>query len=381
MEFERIRGRVEKLRRLMEENGMDAFVLFVFERLNSESCHYISGFRGSSAVVVIDGWRELLVTDGRYRTQATQQSPFELSTLTGIPLPEFVVKLVNEQGYQCVGFESEKVFHSIVEGYLRKTRTEWKDASSLVPFLRRTKDASEVDAIRRAGLIARRAYGKALEQAREGMTEAEFEGILLREIKAAGGEKGWAHDDFVVVSGERGALCHGRATQRPFAVGDTVTVDYGAMVDGYMCDVTRNFAIGRVQPRALEIGQTLVKAYQAAAAALRPGALGKDIDAVARKVIAEAGFEENFLHGLGHGLGLEIHEPPRLSLLSKDVLQVGDVVTIEPGIYIEGWGGLRVEDDYLVTEQGASPLTHNGFADEEQFYGPSRWSGVELITR
>jgi Xaa-Pro aminopeptidase len=359
MQSDAIRGRVEKLRGLMRQNGLDAFVLFVFERQNSESCHYISGFRGSSAALLIDGKREMLITDGRYQTQAAAQSPFTLTIQMDVPLSEFIVRLVTENGYGIVGFESEKLSHAVVENALKKARTEWKDASALIPLLRRTKDAAEAGAIRRAGVIARKAYDKALREVKAGMTEVEFDSRVLCEIKREGGEKGWTHDDFIVVSGERGAMCHGRATARPFARGDTVTLDYGVTVDGYMCDITRNFAVGEAQERALALGRILVEAHRAAAAILRPGVSGKEVDATARKIIAAAGYEKNFIHGLGHGLGLEVHEAPRLSHLSKDIWQSGDVVTVEPGIYIEGWGGLRVEDDYLITEDGAECLTQS----------------------
>jgi Xaa-Pro aminopeptidase len=359
MRFDVIRNRVTKLRALMEERGVEAFVLIVLERLNSESCHYISGFRGSSAALVIDGKREMLITDGRYQTQAALQSPFALTVQTKVPLPDFVASVVAENGYKSVGFESEKLFHNIAEGLLKKVPVHWKDASALIPFLRRTKGAIEVDAIKRAGVIARKAYDKILSRVYVGMTEVEFDSSLLYEIKMAGAEKGWSHDDFIVVSGERGAMCHGRATQKPFALGDTVTLDYGVMVEGYMCDITRNFAVGKAQKQAVEIDQILVRAHREAASVLRPGVTGKEVDAVARKVIADAGYEKNFIHGLGHGLGLEVHEAPRLSFLSKDTLKAGDVVTVEPGIYIEGWGGLRIEDDYLITDNGSECLTQS----------------------
>ena len=141
--------------------------------------------------------------------------------------------------------------------------------------------------------------------------------------------------------------------------GDSITVDYGAMVEGYMSDITRNFAIGKVNGELLKINDILLTAHKEAAKALRPGISGRDVDEVARKIISDSGYGENFLHGLGHGLGLEVHEAPRLSRSSKDILQIGDVVTIEPGIYIEGLGGLRIEDDYLITEDGSECLTVN----------------------
>jgi Xaa-Pro aminopeptidase len=347
----------------MNTDGMDALVLFVLERLNSESCRYISGFDGSSAALLIDEKRALLFTDGRYQTQVSEQSPFTPHIQVGFPISDFVA----EAGYAAVGFESQKLYHGMVLSMFKgveekrakigRPTVEWKDASSLIPSLRRTKEASEADTIRRAARVARKAYDTVLGEVAIGMTESEFESRLLSEIKKHGGEKGWTHDGFIVASGARSAMCHARPTQKAFEPSDIVTVDFGVTVEGYMCDITRNFALRAADNRALEIDAILREAHAAAAAALRPGASGKDVDAVARKIIVEAGYEKNFIHGLGHGLGLEVHEAPRLSFMTQDVLKAGDVVTIEPGIYIEGWGGLRVEDDYIVTENGAECLT------------------------
>ncbi|MCR5346780.1 MAG: Xaa-Pro peptidase family protein [Fretibacterium sp.] len=357
--FERVDHRLARLRELMAEKGMDAFVLMVLERANSESCHYISGFRGSSAALIIDKKEATLVTDGRYRTQAAAQSPFKLIVQSEMPLASFIAKAVSDAGWGTVGFESGNVSHRIFEVMFAPVKTQWVDATDFIPSLRRTKDASEVESIKKAARIGRDAYGAMLDQVQPGMTEVEFDSALLAEIKRRGAEKGWAHDDFIVASGKNGAMCHARATGKAFEDGDTVTVDYGAMVDGYMSDITRNFAVKHVQDKAREINAILLEAHHAAAAALRPGTAGKDVDAVARRIIINAGYGKDFVHGLGHGLGLAIHEAPRLAPLSKDVLQVGDVVTIEPGIYIEGWGGLRIEDDYLITEDGAECLTVN----------------------
>lgn len=357
MDFDVVKRRLARLRALMQEKKADAFVLLVLERLNSENCHYISGFRGSSAALIIDGEEARLITDGRYRTQAAEQSPFSLTVQADLPLPAYVAKTVTEKGWRTVAFEAEKVSHGLFEAVLRPAPTRWVDGSAFIPSLRRSKDDTEAGAIRAAAAIARRAYDLALERVKPGMTEVEFESLALSEIKRWGGEKGWAHDDFIVASGERGAMCHARATRKAFEPGDTVTFDYGVMVDGYMCDITRNFAVGHAQPRALELNDILLRAHREAAAALRPGISGKEVDAVARKVISDAGYGKDFVHGLGHGLGLEIHEAPRLSPVSRDILRVGDVVTIEPGIYLEGWGGLRIEDDYRITETGADCLT------------------------
>ncbi|MDY6400568.1 MAG: Xaa-Pro peptidase family protein [Synergistales bacterium] len=359
MNTEIIKSRVEKLRALMSEKNLDAFVLLVEERANSESCHYISGFRGSSAALIISMDEEILITDGRYKTQSKNQSPFEIIIQSEFSLPEYIAKAVKDSDFKRIGFEAEKISHAEFEKYFAPVKVEWIDASELILKLRRTKDFYEISRIKEAAKIAREAYGNVLKKVHEGMSEIEFEIKLMEEIKLLGAEKGWAHDDFIVASGTRSAMCHAPATLKKFELGETVTVDYGAMVEGYMCDITRNFAIGRADKKALEINEVLLKAHREAVKILRPGISGREVDAEARRVISDAGYGKNFLHGLGHGLGLEVHEAPRLSRSSEDILQAGDVVTIEPGIYIEGWGGLRIEDDYLITEDGAECLTLN----------------------
>lgn len=359
MNAEIINSRVEKLRALMADKKLDAFILIVDERANSESCHYISGFRGSSAGLIISGNESHIITDGRYLTQVKEQSPFKAVIQSELSVPAYIAKAINESEYKRVGFEAEKISQATFTKYFAPVKAEWIDSSDMLKTLRRTKDESEIALIRKAGLIARMAYGEVLKLVKAGMTEIEFDIKLMEKLKLMGAEKGWAHDDFIVASGVRSAMCHAPATMKKFSRGETVTVDYGAMTEGYMSDITRNFAIGHADSKAHEINAVLLKAHHDAAKALRPGISGAEVDSIARKVIADSGYGKNFLHGLGHGLGLEVHESPRLSPTSKDILQAGDVVTVEPGIYIEGWGGLRIEDDYLITEDGAECLTVN----------------------
>ena len=359
MSFENINSRVEKLRTLMSEKNVDVFILFVNERSNSESCHYISGFRGSSAALLIDFDNANLITDGRYKTQSAMQSPFKITIQSELSLPEYIIKIISESNYKNVGFEAEKISHFTFQKYFADLKINWIDASDFMKILRRTKDENEITLIKKAALIGRMAYGNVLKKFVTEMSEIEFDILLNQEIKKLGAEKGWAHDDFIVASGKRSAMCHAPATTKKIQKGDIVTVDYGAMFEGYMSDITRNFSVKNPDKKALEINDILLKAHREAAKSLRPGISGKEVDSIARKIISDSGYEKNFLHGLGHGLGLEIHESPRLSQTSKDILQVGDVVTIEPGIYIEGWGGLRIEDDYLITHEGCECLTLN----------------------
>ena len=352
MAFDHIERRLARLRARMADEGVDVMVVLSSENYNGESLTYISGFRGSSGAAVISAEEAFLVTDGRYALQAREQSPFEVTPQGQKMLHEKTAEFLRGRGWSVGGYEGERLTVSVyrsMEGALAR----WKDCSFLLPELRRRKDDAEVAAIAKAADIACSAYEEALNEAREGMAETEFNAIMEYLIRKGGAESGWKGGKFIVASGERGALPHGRASDRRFREGDIVTVDFGATVDGYMSDITRNFSMGPLSKRGQEIESALLEAAEAAVAAIRPGAEGRYVDSVARDILNEKGWGKYFTHSLGHGLGLEVHETPRISPTSKDVLQEGDVITIEPGVYIEGWGGMRIEDDYLVTASGA----------------------------
>ena len=356
MSFGHIERRLARLRERMAQDGLDALVLVVAERNNCESMEYITGFRGSSGAVIVSRDRSCLVTDGRYALQAKVQSPFELRMQGSGTLPEKTLEVLAEGRWQTAGYEANRLTVRLFEA-LKPAAPRWQDASALLPALRRTKDEVEVAAIRKAGSIAYAAYEKVLGQAAEGMTESDFNARLEYEVRAMGAERGWRLGTFLVASGERSALPHGAPTERRFRKGDLVVVDFGATVEGYMSDLTRTFSVGPLCEKARAMEAALLEAHITSAGAIRSGVPCKAVDAVARDILTERGFGPLFTHGLGHGLGLEIHEDPRLSQLSGDTLQEGDVVTVEPGAYIEGWGGMRIEDDYLVTAEGSECLS------------------------
>jgi Xaa-Pro aminopeptidase len=359
MAFSQIEARANKLRERMYAEGLDAFALFVLERTNLENCRYLSGFSGSNAALLITRDAAYLVSDGRYASQAKRESPFEfVLQAPGRPLALIIAELCESACVGTLGVEFERIAHGLYMRYLSRLPLALKDASALLPELRRRKDTLEVGLIARASDVAHEALEKTLSEVRVGWTERQFENALLFAVKQLGGERGWTYDDYIVVSGERGALPHGRSTTREFKRGDLVTVDYGVTVEGYLSDVTRNFVFGEPTEKMRDVERVLMKAHTTAAAALRPGIMGCDVDEIARKAITDGGYGKYFIHGLGHGLGLEVHEAPRLAPRSEDMLEVGDVVTIEPGIYIEEWGGMRIEDDYLITQEGAVCLSH-----------------------
>ena len=356
MTEKRIAGRIQRLRELMTRRGIDVFVLAAIESYNVESMAYISGFQGSAGALVISAERKLLIADGRYLVQAGEQSPFEIAPAEGVPLIAKLAEVLREGGWKTGGFEGDRLSVSVF-GVLESSLSFWKNCSDLLPALRRKKDEQEAASIKKAARIAYSSYLEVLDEVREGMTEKEFNALLEYRLRRKGADWGWKGSSFIVASGERSALPHGAPTDRRFRRGDIVTVDFGATVDGYVSDITRNFSIGPLSPQGRDIQSALIEAHRRASDALRPGIGGKDVDAVARDVIASRGWGSYFTHGLGHGLGMEVHEAPRLSPLSADILEEGDVVTVEPGIYVEGWGGMRIEDDYLITADGALCLS------------------------
>jgi len=349
---ENILARTARLRAAMAEYGADAFVFIDEEGTNWESLFYMSGFRGTSGALVVYPDGADLVLDGRYVQQGREQSPHSIVEQKN-GLCDDVKTMLLRHGSKRIYCEASRTFHSLWKK-LETYDAEWRDGTEWIKTLRRTKDAEEISSIRSAAAIGAHAFLETLDDVKEGMTEKEFESMLNYRICRAGGETGF---DMIVASGPRSSMPHGRATARKIARGETVTVDFGARSGGYFCDITRNFSIGEPNEKASALHALLLNAHRDAASELKAGASGKEAHSTALAVLESEGVGKYFTHSLGHSFGLEIHEYPVLSPRRDDTLKTGDVVTVEPGIYIEGWGGLRLEDDYLVLDGKAERLT------------------------
>lgn len=353
MSAEYILSRAARLREEMRAAGARAYVVLNDEDSNWESLFYLSGFRGTAgALVVYDDAEPELFLDGRYAEAGRAQSPYAVKEQKK-SLAEDLRESLRAHGAEEILCEARKTSH---ENWLRLADGlgTWRDGGAMMERLRRKKDAEEIFCIKRAASIGARAFLETLDAARPGMTEKEFESLLNYRISAAGGGAGF---DMIVASGARGAMPHGRATDKPMERGECVTVDYGARWNGYLCDITRNFSIGEPTDEALALHALVKRAHDAGAAALKAGASGKELHETAARIFAAEGKEKFFTHSLGHSFGLEVHESPVLSPRRDDALAAGDVVTIEPGLYFEGSRGMRLEDDYMITSEGAELLT------------------------
>lgn len=345
--------RTELLAASLKRHGADAFVVLNDEDSNWESLYYLSGFRGTAGALAVfaDGAAEMIL-DGRYIEQGKEQSPHKV-----FPLAQRLVSDISERlaahGAKKILCEADKTSHQTWQS-LAVPPLEVEDGTVLTKELRRTKDSREVDCIVKAADIAAEAFLAAIDNFRIGMTEKEFEAFLNYKINLLGGESGF---DMVVASGVRSAMPHGRATEKEIKRGEWVTVDFSARYQGYFCDITRNFSLGEPDERAAFLHDVLQKAHHVGAENIKAGKSGSEIHNASLKILDDYGVGDKFTHSLGHGFGLEIHEAPYLSPRRCDTLQLGDIVTIEPGVYFEGWGGLRLEDDYLVTENGSKRLT------------------------
>ncbi len=351
--------RLERARESMAAKGADACLVFCIEGSNWENVFFLSGFRGSHSALLITMERALLVTDGRYVRQAESQSPLEVLDQGSGGLVNFVKGLLPRIGLKKVAIEKKRISHFLALSLAEGNLFEWMDGDSFVEELRREKSIAEADLIKNAGEICSAALQETLPFFRPGVTEREIASRLDFSIRMNGAESTWGDHEFIVASGLRSVLPHGTPTGKALENGEWVTVDFGARLGGYLCDITRNVAVGRVPVEATLIHELLQKAQEEAFRLVRPGVKALEVDGAARRLIDEAGYGEAFSHGLGHGLGLELHERPWVSRNSGDTLRTGDVITLEPGIYLPGFGGLRVEDDCLVTRDGAQWLTRS----------------------
>ena len=320
---------------------------------------YLTGFSGSSALLVVSRSEVLFISDFRYLTQAAA----EVGEIARVSIQETSLwaglwqLLPQLSGLEAIGFESGALLHRDFQRLLESgTRWQWRPTTELVEALRERKDAGEVAAIRAAGAIATAALARTLEQLRPGMSELAVAGVLEKALREAGSE-GFPFP-CIVASGERSALPHARSSTRTLAVGDLLLLDFGAESGGYCADVTRTVTVGPATDRQREIHAVVQGAQAEALAGIRAGMTGRDADALSRGYIERAGHGAQFGHGLGHGLGLEVHEAPRLSRVADAALPTDAVVTIEPGIYLPGWGGVRIEDDVHLAAEGPQLLTH-----------------------
>lgn len=354
-------ARLARLRASLAASGLDGLLVSSLRNVR-----YLTGFSGSSALVLVTPTDCLLLTDFRYATQVKDEvSPgvdclIEPTSLWTRLWAELRARGAAGQGAPVLAFESAHVTHHDTARFLdpagEGARWHWRPAINLVEALRESKDAGEVARIREAVRIAEHALARTIVGVRAGLTELEVAGMLEHELRKAGSE-GFAFET-IVATGARSALPHARASAAVLQAGDLLLVDFGALHEGYCSDVTRTFVVGRApDARQREIHDAVREANGSASALVRHGMRGKDADALARGYIDRLGFGEAFGHSLGHGIGLEIHESPRLAKGAEAPLPPGAVVTIEPGIYLEGWGGVRIEDDVHLAPDGPEILT------------------------
>jgi Xaa-Pro aminopeptidase len=319
---------------------------------------YLSGFSGSSALLFVTQREALLITDFRYQTQAAE----EVGDIARVVIePQSLwtglwQNLAQLSYVEVSGFESAHLVHRDFQRLLEAgSRYQWRPTIDLVEALRERKDSDELARIRDAVAAAEHALEQTLTQVQSGMTELEVAGILESALRRSGSD-GFPFPS-IVASGPNAALPHARPTARRLTDGDFLLIDFGARVGGYCSDVTRTFVIGRASAEQREFYEVVRLANERAVRAVRPGMTGKDADGVARGYIQDRGFGELFGHSLGHGIGLEVHEAPRLAKTAESPLVEGAVVTVEPGIYRPGWGGVRIEDDVHLGAAGAQVLT------------------------
>lgn len=351
-----VAGRIPRLRDVLEHEGCDAIVVSDLANIR-----YLTGFTGSNAVLLVTEETVTFVTDGRYGHQATHQlaeAGVDASiAVSNDPGPELRAAA---RGIGRIGLEADTVSWA----QQRRWSTDTFSWARLVPTeavvlqLRAVKDAGEVARLERASRIADAALADVRSRLHDGLTEAAFR----RELEAAMADHGSGGPSFetIVASGPNAALPHARPTDRVIGSGDAgelAVIDFGATCDGYHSDMTRTIAIGELSTTQRDVYDVVRRSQAAGVAAVHAGAPCAEVDRACREVIDEAGWGDAFSHGTGHGIGLLIHERPRLSAVSDDVLAAGHCVTVEPGVYLPDHGGVRIEDSMVVTEDGCRLLT------------------------
>jgi len=353
-----VEQRLTFVRELMTAEGLDGLLFFGLANMR-----YLCGFTGTDGVFMVTAGETVFLTDSRYQSQAENQVVADRIVCYKNKLPALVDEVTTKL-YSRIGFDAENLTVAAFEELTKLTAGQfaWAPLADQLRPLRARKDGQEIAALKRAAGLNRLAFAEVLPQIRPGVSERTIALELEFALKRLGGECNAF--DFIVASGLRGALPHGVASEKLLAEGELVTIDFGTRVDGYYSDETVTLALGKVDGNLRQIFDIVLKAHDLALAEVQPGMTICDLDAVAREYIAAQGYGDYFGHGLGHGVGLEIHEYPAVSSRTEALVAEGMVITIEPGIYIPGTGGVRIEDTVVVTADGYEALT----AIPKQFY-------------
>ena len=341
--------RVQPFLDKMQEKELDGMIIN-----NLKNVYYLTGFWGSNGTIFISRDRQILVTDARYIIAAKQEvTGFEI--FADRDELAAIAKIAKDMGLSRIGFEDE-----ISVSYYHRMQTAFEGLelvpqTQFVEALRMIKDETEIETIRKACSISDQAFHDALEFIKPGKTEIEIANFLdfrMRELGAAG-----LSFDTILASGINSSKPHAHPMHKPVELGEAITMDFGCLYEHYVSDMTRTIYLGHVSDEQAEIYNTVLKANQALIDQAKAGLGFRDFDKIPRDIIVEAGYGEYFTHGIGHGIGLDIHEEPYFSQTSTEVIKSGMVLTDEPGIYIEGKYGVRIEDDILITDKGCELLT------------------------
>lgn len=347
-------GRLPRLRQAIESSGCDALLVTKLEHLR-----YLTGFSGSAGMMLVDGNSALFVTDGRYRDQAGAQlasAGVDVEIAVSDARGQLDALAAAARSVRRVGLEATSVSWDLKE----RLGAVFADAElvatrGLVEVLRTVKDPGELARIEAACDVADVAIAQTKQLLAEGCTEAQYAAELEAEMR----RRGASGPSFatIVASGPNSALPHARPSDRVVGRGELIVVDFGATVDGYRSDMTRTLSVGPLDDDLTELVDAVFTAQRAGLRVVADGVTGGDVDAACRESLTEAGYGEVFLHSTGHGVGLEIHEAPAVARAAADILRAGSVVTVEPGAYLAGRGGARIEDTVLVGATGGRPLT------------------------
>ena len=351
-------NRIKKLQAYMTENKLDGFII------GSEANRmYLSGFTGSNAMLLITLKEEpIIVTDFRYLEQVSKQCPnFKCIDQKQKGALGTILEKAEALGLKQIGFEADYVSYSTYEEMQKGQGMTWVATKNVIERFRQIKEETELEKLAKAesiGDLAFKAIVPFIEKHwKNGLTENE----VALEIERGMRQNGATGTSFntIVASGAKSSLPHAVPSDDLLKKGDFLVMDFGCIYEGYCSDMTRTVVIGEVSEKHKEIYETVLAAQKAALEGIRPGLKGKEIDAMARDYIKNAGYGEYFGHGLGHSVGIEIHENPRFSMMEEQVIEENMVLTVEPGIYLPGFGGVRIEDMVVVTKDGIKNLTHS----------------------